>query len=97
MDRLAFWFSSLVENLPLKQHITGPTHRGGHTLDLILSYKIDRLVSRSYVGEVFSDHFLIGCRLFLRKLPPPLITVSSRNLKDIDDESFSTDLRKLPL
>ena len=54
-------------------------------------------MSRSYGGEVFSDHFLIGSWLFLRKPPPPLITVSSRNLKNIDDESFSTALCKLPL
>ena len=64
-DRAATRFSSLVEALQLKQHVVGPTHLAGHTLDLILSFKSDRLVSRPYVESPFSDHFFIGCWLFV--------------------------------
>jgi len=34
-DSDAIKFSDLLESFGLKQHVTGPTHKDGHTLDLI--------------------------------------------------------------
>ena len=50
----------------LRQHVTGPTHISGNTLDLILSSNeqiSEELVSKAAVYSVwFSDHHLLTCR-----------------------------------
>ena len=38
-DRYAAQFGSLLELFNLKQHVTVPTHRSGHILDLVISRK----------------------------------------------------------
>lgn len=41
-DRYAALFGSLLELFNLKQHVTVPTHRSGHILDLVLSRMLRR-------------------------------------------------------
>ena len=61
----------------LRQHVTGPTHISGNTLDLILAR--DERISEQLVFEVavqsvcFSDHYLLTCRLGV-PLPQPAMT-----------------------
>ena len=51
----------------LRQHVTGPTHASGNTLDLILSR--DEQINQQLVINVavqsvcFSDHHLLACHL----------------------------------
>ena len=40
-DRNGQMFSDLLESLGLKQHIVGPTHKSGHTLDLLITREHD--------------------------------------------------------
>ena len=42
-DRYAAQFGSLLELFNLKQHVTVPTHRNGHILDLVFLGRILRL------------------------------------------------------
>ncbi len=40
-DALGLAFTDLINSFVVKQNITGPTHRFNHTLDLIISHRID--------------------------------------------------------
>ena len=66
---------SLLEDHDLVQHVKGPTHITGNTLDLIISRKTDNLISDSD-GSVFqdiymSDHMSVIGYLNAIKPPPP--------------------------
>ena len=42
-------FLDLLQSFGLTQHVTGPTHEDGHTLDLIITRSFDRVVSTTGV------------------------------------------------
>jgi len=48
-------FSSLIGSFGWIQHADGPTHIGGHTLDLVISRAADNLVASCTVAGFFSD------------------------------------------
>ncbi|PIK39063.1 hypothetical protein BSL78_24090 [Apostichopus japonicus] len=57
-DKEGAEFISLVESLGMTQHVTGATHRGGHTLDLVLTRNMDNIVPRVAVEDkCLSDHY----------------------------------------
>ena len=65
-DRYAAHFGSLLELFNLKQHVTVPTHRSGHILDLVISrkdaeaLKVNGLV---VMEQLISDHKAICFQL----------------------------------
>ena len=67
-DRYAAQFGSLLELFNLKQHVTVPTHRSGHILDLVISrkdaeaLKVNGLV---VMEQLISDHKAICFQLNL--------------------------------
>jgi len=55
-------FSDLLESFGLKQHVTGPTHKDGHTLDLIVTRCSDRILSAPPKVDCYlSDHASVCC------------------------------------
>lgn len=61
-------FLDLLESVGVQQHIKHSTHVGGHTLDLIISRQIDRIILADPRGEQFlSDHRSILCFLQFEK------------------------------
>ena len=49
-------FQDLIDDAGLKQHVRNPTHKDGHTLDLVLTYSDESFVSnltvrRFYIGD----------------------------------------------
>ena len=54
-------FSTILASNGLVQHIIGPTHRCGHTLDLVITRQDEQLVKRYTIDrEQFpKDHFMI--------------------------------------
>ena len=69
----ALEFLETMASLNMSQHVNGPTHVGGHTLDLVFSSNwgksglmVKDLVS---VPLSWSDHHLIKCNLTV-VLPP---------------------------
>ncbi|XP_072177812.1 uncharacterized protein [Diadema setosum] len=86
-------FLSSVKAAGLQQHVTGPTHNMGHTLDLIMSRKESCLVSKCSVSDkALSDHFNVGCILKREKPDPQKKTTTSRNFRQLDRKSFGQDL-----
>ena len=55
-------FRDLLESFCLQQHVVGPTHIHGHTLELIVTRQSDQVVrSTPRVDCYFSDHAPVLC------------------------------------
>ena len=92
-DKEAADFLSLIESFGLKQHVSGPTHRTGHTLDLVLTRDRDSLVpTGSSQDHCFPDHFAVFCDLSLTTEYSRLQEVTYRKIKAINADCFIRDV-----
>ena len=86
-------FMDLLEMFSLSQHVSGPTHLLGHTLDLIITRLPDDVVLASPKATFpISDHFIIQCPI---GFPWPALSckeLTFRKLKNIDIFKFSADI-----
>ena len=97
-DPDAIKFLDLLDFLGLAQHVKTPTHRCGHTLDLIITREINSLIGTTPISDCyFSDHCTVLCDLTLRKPALAVKQVSYRKLKIIDISEFKIDLRESSL
>ena len=77
----------------LKQHVNGPTHHLGHTLDLLITCKMDTLVSHTIIlPDLLSDHQVVVCFINLPWLPATCITVTHHKTQKIDLYAFQKDI-----
>ena len=79
----------------LKQHVNRPTHRDGHTLDLIITRTSDCLIITEPIADYFiSDHAFVICQLHIPK--PSTITkkINYRKYKEIDTSKFEDDIKQ---
>lgn len=73
--------------------MAGPTHRDGHTLDLVITRASEKeLVSNCCVGQRISDHFAVHCNLALVKPSLERKVISYRKTRSIDFDKFHQDL-----
>lgn len=79
---------SLTESCDLCQYVTESTHLNGHILDLVFARSTDNMVLGCQLSEALSDH---------SQPVRPKKTAIFRKLKDIDMDSFTSDLLVLPL
>ena len=83
----------------MRLHATQATHRAGNVLDLI----IDRNEEENFVHSVdvhdpmISDHFTLMCSLDIRKAGYERKTISCRNLKLINSDTFRDSIEKSSL
>ncbi len=92
-DRESAQLLALFEAFGLMQHVSGPTHFKGHTLDLVVSRATDDIVQSCTVGSYVSDHKCIHINLKAAKPHPVMKTISYRKTKAIDIEQFSSDIQ----
>ena len=85
-------FGELMNSLGLSQSVSGPTHRCGHTLDVVISRENDNLVEDTRVHDLISDHALIECTLRVRKPSIPRTTITSRKYRSIDCATLDDDI-----
>ena len=97
-------FADILDGFGLQQHVKGPTHKKGHTLDLIITRFVvgpDVALVRSLKvrDPCIADHFAVHCELHLQKPRFGKKVVKFRKLRSIDIDSFCEDLRDsdLPL
>ena len=84
-DPEASEFLSVCDSFNLKQHITGPTHRTGNTLDLVFTRSDDTLISSSSARDVgFPDHYAVLINLLLENPKKQTLTVTYRRLKSVN-------------
>ena len=87
-------FLMSIETAGLYQHIHEPTHKDGHTLDLVLTRPEDNLVKCTSVGPRPSDHHFTHCTLDLYKPTKEKEIRTTRNFKKLNRSSFHSDLSK---
>ena len=59
LDKSSQDFLALIDSFNLKQHVCSPTHRAGHTLDLLITRDDDQLLTSVSIHDaVFSYHFV---------------------------------------
>lgn len=92
-------FCDMMDALGFQQHVSFDTHREGHTIDLVFTEIPTSEDSRQCVecqpGRFLSDHRLIGFSLSLRNINSKSNqNMSFRKLKEIDMQSFKSDLEK---
>lgn len=83
--------------MDLGQHVAGPTHNLGHTLDLTITRQSDSITkNNSTIGQFFSDHAAVLCDLNSIKSEASVNTVTYRNFKSVNVESFKLILLNQP-
>ena len=85
-------FMDILLSFNFVQHVAESSHESGHILDLVISRQSD-FVSNVKVGEYFSDHKVISFNIKLRRLISERKTVTSRNYKSMDIDSFLRDIK----
>ena len=88
-------FLTTLANSGLDQHVTGPTHKSGHTLDLVISRPDDNLISNCTIDSLLSDHHVVYCSIQLPKPNYQKVKFFSRKLGSVDLQSFQDDLAPL--
>ncbi|XP_071965651.1 uncharacterized protein [Antedon mediterranea] len=97
-DADAILFQNLLVASSLQQHVSTPTHRHGHTLDLLITRSSDPPVfSNLNVIDGISDHYAITCNLLIKK--PPVITksIETRHWNAINFETLCKDITQSDL
>ena len=93
-DNWTMKFNTIMDCFGLVQNISTPTHKAGHTLDVVVTKSSGQLFSVKcdvHVPSV-SDHSLIITRLPLAKPSPVSSNATCRAWKDFDRELFVQDL-----
>lgn len=81
-------------NSDAARFVSGPTHKKGHTLDLIIHREEDT----AFCGEIDlvsgmpSDHSAVVCSLDMKKPRPSKVTMCRRNVRRLDFQHFRTDI-----
>jgi hypothetical protein len=105
-DRDTSKFNSCLETFGMEQHVRGPTHVAGHTLNVIITRDTDTIVSNIEVndpgladsdGKISRDHFAVIFHIRAEKPAPIRKTVTYRKLRSIDIESFRNDIESLEI
>ena len=91
-DRGARRFLDLLESFGLSQFVTGPTHKQGHTLDLVITRSDLPPPEISVEPPLISDHSVVNFLVPLQRPPPRMVDVSTRAWKGFDKENFRKDL-----
>ena len=87
-------FNAILEMFDLVQHVAAPTHKGGNTLDLVITPKDSSLLSNCTVSDLNSDH---NCILFDLNIQNSggnnTKRVAFRKTRNIDKEKFKLDIK----
>lgn len=92
-------FSTVLDCTDLVQHVHFPTHKLGHTLDLLLSRSSSSLISNvEWTIPFISDHYAIHATLSIPSASRlPRITKLVRSFSKIDTNSLSSDILRSEL
>ena len=75
-DRSARRFLSLIRDTGVYQHVVGPTHVSGHTLDLVFTRPSNYLITSTEVLTLMSDHNWIHVTINQEKKSWPVKVIS---------------------
>lgn len=84
--------NDILQSFGFIQSVVGPTHIGGHTLDLVIT-RSDRPPPAVVVDlPQVSDHSLVRFQLPIQRPPLQYVDVSTRAWKNFDADRFRADL-----
>ncbi|XP_011677291.2 uncharacterized protein LOC105444571 [Strongylocentrotus purpuratus] len=93
LDTQAKSFMNSIDSLGFSQHVNGPTHRAGHTLDLIMSRRIDDIISSVRIlSGLSSDHSAIIADVNLTAPKNTKKLVQYRQFRNVDIAFFKQDI-----
>ena len=73
--------------------MSGPTHRRGHILDLIITRKDESLIKEVQVlNDIYPDHRVVTCKLDFPRPPRSRILVTCRPYKNFDSDKLRQDI-----
>ena len=76
-----------------KQHVKGPTHRSGHTLDLIIGRQNDIALSFfTTLMYLLSAHHAVLCPMAFAKSPASKSQFKQRRIEDVDLDALKADI-----
>ena len=86
-------FTYQLDAANLRNFVQGPTHKSGHTLDLVITRENDGLVSKVSTDESLpSDHSSVLCSLMYACPPPEKRVIKLRKYSDIDFQQYQHDI-----
>ena len=90
--------SEVFSSFNLIQHVRGPTHKHGHTLDLVVTFSDCRIddVTVDPAG-IISDHGLVMCRVPARRVVVPVTDRVVRSWRSVSRPEFMNAIRTSPL
>ena len=97
-DHYSLRFKEIMDSFNLIQHIDFPTHKQGHTLDIVATFDGD-LDASAFVScqNDVSDHFLVNFQLKFFPEMKEEKEISYRNTKGMDIAQFELDINNLQL
>ena len=97
-------FLSVLDHFDLSQHVTFPTHKAGHTLDLLVARASAGMIGpvECSMPFIFDHHAILSALLIPRKTRAPRLTKTVRSIKSINISDFcndilSSDIFKVPV
>ena len=84
----------MPDSLGMINHITFPTHKQGHTLDLLIEEEDSPLIVKVIRDHLISDHHFIHAHLNICKNKPKVRDVTYRKYKKLDKTVFKEYLQK---
>ena len=86
----------MLQSFRFSQAVSVPTHRCGHTLDLVVYREEDALLrSVSVCHSLSSDHLPVMCSLDMLKPEPRPVLRTVRNFRAIHMQQFRQDVASL--
>lgn len=91
-------FKELITSFGFIQQANSSTHIHGHIIDFILTRPLDNIVPTVTITDIgISDHFLLLGEIEINNTNKCFKSVSSRNWKQFNLDSFNSDLIHSPL
>jgi hypothetical protein len=92
-DYVAIRMRDSLDSYSLAQYVSEPTHRLGHTLDLVITRASENIVSDIHVDKSLpSDHYAVTCLLKISRPQATKKSVCFRKVRDINLENFRNDI-----
>ncbi len=88
-------FHEIIDIFDLKQHVTGPTHIKGHTIDVIITRNDKSAVKEVLITQYnLSHHFLIDFVFSAELVESHTKTITYRNIKKVNCKMFCNDIKQ---
>ena len=87
-------FHEIINIFDLKQHVTGPTHIKGHTIDIVITRNNKSTVENVVITKYnLNHHFLIDFLYNAELSESTMKTITYRNVKKVNSLNFSKDVQ----